>query len=139
MQRFNLIRLTSYVWMMLSVVALAWVTLQALYSPQSVMDLVHVSLNQNTDAISSIRGVYGGVGVTLLVWLCYGLVKSPKLVLSFLALFWGMYALSRIITIFQEGALGSFGTQWLYVETFFCLVYTGLYVWWQRQMPRTVV
>jgi hypothetical protein len=39
------------------------VGLMAFVSPQAVMDLVKVNLG-NTDAISSIRGVYGGVGLT---------------------------------------------------------------------------
>lgn len=38
--------------------------------PQAVMDLVLVKLD-NTDAYSSIRGVYGGVGIAILGVLLY--------------------------------------------------------------------
>ena len=90
----------------------------AFFSPQAVMDLVGVQLN-NTDAFSSIRGVYGGVGLTLTISLIYLMVKDRKRGLAFLCLLWGLYAISRIITIFTEGSLGAFGTQWLYTEIVF--------------------
>lgn len=82
------------------------------------MDLVGVKL-PNTDAFSSIRGVYGGVGLTLFIVLLYALRKNLQEGLGLLALLWGLYALSRIITIFNEGALGDFGTRWLTIESSF--------------------
>ncbi|TAF65202.1 MAG: DUF4345 domain-containing protein [Cytophagales bacterium] len=126
MQVHTLVRSLSYGFITLSILALLWVTVQALYDPQSVMDLVKVSLNQNTDALSSIRGVYGGVGVTLISLLVYFLLKSPKSALAFLGMFWGMYAFSRLITFFAEGTLGNFATQWLYVESCFSIIHIAL-------------
>jgi len=90
----------------------------AFANPQSVMDLVNVKL-ENADAFSSIRGIYGGVGLALCISLVYLLVKSPQTGLKFLMLIWGLYAVSRIITIFTEGSLGAFGMQWLITESFF--------------------
>ncbi|GAB2564176.1 hypothetical protein GCM10027085_65270 [Spirosoma aerophilum] len=99
----------------------------AFVNPQSVMDLVGVKLN-NTDAFSSIRGVYGGVGLTLFITLIYLMVWDVRKGLVFLVLLWGFYALSRTITIFAEGALGAFGQQWLFTESIFCLI--SLLLFW---------
>jgi hypothetical protein len=82
----------------------------------------------NTDAFSSIRGVYGGVGLTLFITIVYLLWKEVKLGLVFLCLLWGLYALSRIITIFVEGGLGTFGTQWLIIESCFFVIALALSV-----------
>lgn len=103
---------------LLSAVSFLSVSVMAFNSPQAVMDLVNVKLNNN-DAFSSIRGVYGGVGLTLFITLLYMAFKAPKRGLQFLALLWGMYAVSRLITIFTEGALGDFGNQWLVIESTF--------------------
>lgn len=99
----------------LSSLSLLSVSIMAFASPQSVMDLVEVQLT-NTDAFSSIRGVYGGVGLTLFISLIYLLFHDIKKGVVFLCLLWGFYALSRTITIFNEGALGDFGNQWLVIE-----------------------
>ncbi len=103
---------------LLSAFSFLSVSVMAFASPQAVMDLVQVKLT-NTDAFSSIRGVYGGVGMALVITLLYLMVKSPTQGLALLSLIWGMYALSRIVTIFSEGALGAFGTQWLTIESLF--------------------
>ncbi len=104
---------------MLSAISFLSVSVMAFSNPQAVMDLVNVKLNNN-DAFSSIRGVYGGVGFTLVITLLYMAFKAPKKGLQFLALLWGMYAASRVITILTEGALGDFGNQWLVIESAFC-------------------
>jgi hypothetical protein len=102
-----------------SALSLGYVALMALVSPQSVMDLVGVKL-PNTDAISSIRGIYGGVGLTLVLLLVYLAFTKTLQGISFLAIFWGSYAISRVITWISDGALGEFGTQWLVIEAFMC-------------------
>ncbi|MFD1142383.1 DUF4345 domain-containing protein [Larkinella insperata] len=101
---------------LISALALLSVSVMAFSDPQSVMDLVHVKLT-NTDAFSSIRGVYGGVGLTIFISLLYLMVKDVNKGLAFLSLLWGFYALSRAITIFAEGALGDFGRQWIVTES----------------------
>ncbi|WKZ60334.1 MAG: DUF4345 domain-containing protein [Cyclobacteriaceae bacterium] len=103
-----------------SAISLLYVALMAFINPQSVMDLVGVTL-PNTDAISSIRGIYGGVGIALVALLIYMAFFQTINGLSFLAVFWGSYALSRIITWFNDGALGEFGTNWLVIESFMCV------------------
>jgi hypothetical protein len=110
---------------LLSALSLLSVSLMAFANPQSVMDLVHVQLN-NTDAFSSIRGVYGGVGLALFISLVYLMVKDTQKGLLFLCLLWGFYALSRTITIFMEGALGDFGKQWLTIESLFFVIASAL-------------
>ena len=117
--------LASKGFILLSALSLLSVSVMAFADPQSVMDLVHVQLN-NTDAFSSIRGVYGGVGMTLFLSLIYLMLRDTQNGLRFLCLLWGFYALSRTITIFSEGALGDFGSQWLLIESvFFVLAIPG--------------
>lgn len=116
---------------LLSALALLSVSVMAFANPQSVMDLVQVRLT-NTDAFSSIRGVYGGVGITLFISLIYLMLRDVPKGLALLALLWGFYALSRTVTVFAEGALGAFGRQWLLIESLFCLI-ALLLLWANRQ------
>lgn len=95
--------------------SLVSVSAMAFWDPQSVMDLVAVSLN-NTDAFSSIRGVYGGGGMAMVILLIYLLRRNQQIALFFLSLLWGLYVLSRTITIFVEGPLGDFGSKWIVIE-----------------------
>ncbi|MFC5270681.1 DUF4345 domain-containing protein [Adhaeribacter terreus] len=123
-QKISLLAAKSFI--LLSAFSLVSVSLMAFASPQAVMDLVQIKL-ENTDAYSSIRGVYGGVGMALVISLVYLAVKAPRKGLQFLMLLWGFYALSRTITIFSEGALGDFGTQWLIIESVFFLIAATLF------------
>ena len=109
------ILLLSKGFIIVSALSLLSVSIMAINNPQAVMDLVQVQLT-NTDAISSIRGVYGGVGLTIFISLMYLFKSNIKLALAFLSILWGTYAASRIITIFTEGTLGAFGTRWLTIE-----------------------
>ncbi|WP_192821633.1 DUF4345 domain-containing protein [Rufibacter sp. LB8] len=118
-------KLAAQGFILLSALSLLSVSVMAFANPQAVMDLVQVKLG-NTDAYSSIRGVYGGVGLTLTISLVYLMLTDVRKGLSFLCLLWGFYALSRLITMFTEGALGTFGTQWLYTETAFFITATSL-------------
>jgi hypothetical protein len=103
------------------------VSLMAFSNPQSVMDLVSVSLN-NTDAFSSIRGVYGGAGMAMVLLLVYLMRYNHQIAMLFLTLLWGLYALSRLITIFAEGPLGDFGSQWIVTETVLFIVALVLFI-----------
>jgi hypothetical protein len=105
------------------------VSVMAFVNPQSVMDLVGVTL-PNTDAYSSIRGVYGGAGMAIFVALMYLVINNQKLGLLFVALICGLYALSRTITIYVEGTLGEFGQQWLVIESSICIL--ALLVYYMR-------
>ncbi len=109
-----------------SALSLLSVSLMALADPQSVMDLVQTTL-PNTDAYSSIRGIYGGVGLAIVISLLSLLRKNTTMALGFLSLFWGAYAISRMITMFADGPLGDFGHQWLLLESIFCMVALLLY------------
>lgn len=120
MEKNKIIRILSYGLMILSVLGISMVAFMAFSDPQSVMALVNVKLD-NTDAYSSIRGVYGGAGLTIAITMVYGMLKNMRLALGFTALLWGLYALSRIITSLNEGPLGAFGTQWVYTESFLCI------------------
>jgi hypothetical protein len=122
-EKFTTVAAQSF--MGLSALSLIMVSGMAFFSPQAVMDLVAVKL-PNTDAFSSIRGVYGGVGFTLFISLMYLMRTNLVHGLAFLSLLWGFYALSRIITVFVEGTLGNFGTQWLYIESLFFIVAISL-------------
>lgn len=111
----KILNVVSKGFIVVSSLSLLSVSIMAFLNPQSVMDLVNVQLTNN-DAFSSIRGVYGGVGLSLFISLLYLMFKDTTKGLAFLCLLWGFYALSRTITIFTEGALGDFGNQWLITE-----------------------
>lgn len=122
----KIILLLSKVFVLLSCFSLLSVSVMAFSNPQAVMDLVAVKLTNN-DAISSIRGVYGGVGLTLVMALLYTLRKNVSESLGLLSILWGLYALSRVITIVKEGTLGAFGKQWLIIEIIFFLTAVVLF------------
>jgi len=103
----------GYIWF--SCLAFLLVSIMAMANPQSVMDLVHVQLD-SSDALSSIRGVYGGVGFSIVFSLLYLSFKDVKMGVIFLSLIWGFYAFSRGITHVLDGPLGDFGTQWMIIE-----------------------
>ncbi|CCH01067.1 hypothetical protein FAES_3058 [Fibrella aestuarina BUZ 2] len=130
MQLKSTLKRSAQGFILLSALALLSVSLMAFFNPQSVMDLVQVKLT-NTSAISSIRGAYGGVGLTLFISLLYLMVRHIAKGLAFLSLLWGCYALSRTITILADGALGAFGQQWLLIESAFCLI--ALSLLWANQ------
>jgi len=102
-----------------SALSILMVSAMAFTNPQSVMDLVGVRL-PNSDALSSIRGIYGGAGLTIVIMLIYLAIRNLREALGLLALLWGFYALSRGITHFAEGPLGDFGMLWIHVEGLLC-------------------
>jgi hypothetical protein len=65
--------------------------------------------------------------MAIFVALVYLLTYNQKLGLLFVALLCGLYALSRIITIYAEGSLGDFGQQWLVIESSMCVMALLLY------------
>jgi hypothetical protein len=134
MKKQRTVMMAAKSFILLSALSLVSVSLMAFASPQAVMDLVQVKLG-NTDAFSSIRGVYGGVGMTLFISLIYLMLKEPRKGLAFLSLLWGFYALSRALTIFMEGALGDFGTQCLVTESVFFLISISLLVSTRKSVP----
>lgn len=123
----KVIKISSSILMGLSVLGIASVSLMAFNSPQSVMDLVQVKL-ENTDAMSSIRGVYGGAGIAIIMVMVYLWRNNQRQGMLFLAVFWGSYALSRLLTIVVDGALGAFGSQWIVTETVLAVAALLLYV-----------
>ena len=71
---------------------------------------------------TSIRGVFGGVGLTIFCALAYLAMKDFQKGLRLLILLWGFYALSRLITWMAEGPLGDFGNTWLVIESLFFFI-----------------
>jgi hypothetical protein len=130
------INVLSVAIIMLAALGILMVSVMAFINPQSVMDLVGVTL-PNTDAYSSIRGVYGGAGMAIFAALVYLVFHNQRLGLLFVALICGLYALSRIITIYAEGSLGEFGQQWLVIESSMCIV--ALLVYYLKSMPQKAV
>lgn len=110
----------------LTATGILMVSIMAFINPQSVMDLVGVTL-PNTDAYSSIRGVYGGAGLAIFTALLYLVFTNKQTGLLFVALICGLYALSRTVTIFVEGNLGEFGMQWLKIESIMCILALIIY------------
>ncbi len=116
----NILKFSSKGLILFSALSIAMVSAMAFDDPQAVMNLVGVQL-PNNDAYSSIRGVYGGVGLTIFITLIYLAIKDYKKGLVFTSVLWGSYALSRLLTIAVEGSLGAFGNQWLMIESVLCL------------------
>lgn len=112
------IRMSTILYAGTSILGLASVSILSLIDPQSTMDLVDVKLD-NTDAISSIRGIYGGVGISIISGLSYLLMTKIILAIRFLTMFWFSYASSRLITMVVDGPLGDFGNQWISIESAF--------------------
>ncbi|GAA4469340.1 hypothetical protein GCM10023189_56230 [Nibrella saemangeumensis] len=131
MTRTKLINASAIALILFSAFAILSVSVMAFVNPQSVMDLVQVKL-PNTDAYSSIRGVYGGVGLTIVVTLIYLAFADTVKGLVFLILLWGFYALSRFITMLVDGPLGAFGQQWLLTESLLCLLAVMLVVLYRQ-------
>ncbi len=121
MKKLFTVRSASKSFIGLSVLSISSVSIMALFNPQMVMDLVQVNL-PNNDAYSSIRGVYGGVGLTLCAALIYTVRKNLQESLGLLGILWGSYAACRIITLLNEGQLGAFGNQWMKIELVFFLI-----------------
>lgn len=113
--------------MSISILGILSVSLMAFQSPQAVMDLVKVKLD-NTDALSSIRGIYGGVGIPIIFIMIYLWRNNMRIGMLFLGLFWGSYAISRALTIMIDGPLGAFGTQWIYTESILAILAFILFV-----------
>ena len=132
----RIVHVSSVVLLVFSALSLLYVSALALVNPQAVMDLVQVTL-PNNDAYSSIRGVYGGVGLTLVISLIYLAVKDTRKGLVFLTMLWGFYAVSRLLTMALEGALGAFGKQWLTIESTLCLL-ALLLLALQRKSPKAL-
>jgi hypothetical protein len=131
MKNQQVIKRVSTGYILLCALSLVSVSVMAFINPQSVMDLVAVNL-QNTDAYSSIRGIYGGAGMAMVVLLMYLLRNNHQIALFFLTMLWGLYALSRLITIFVEGPLGAFGSQWIVIETIFFIIALVLFTFTKR-------
>jgi len=121
----KLTKISSQAFLCLSILSVGYVALLSLFQPKTTMELVGVVL-PNTDAISSIRGIYGGAGLVIAIALVHLLRKNLKMGLAYLGLFWGAYATSRFMTILLDGPLGSFGTQWIIIETLFCVLAVAL-------------
>ncbi|MBO0953055.1 DUF4345 domain-containing protein [Fibrella forsythiae] len=114
-----MLRFLSITTIILVAAGIALVAFMAFVNPQAVMDLVQVKL-PNPDAYSSIRGVYGGAGLTLVVALLYLASTDLQKGLLLVAILCGFYALSRLITGQIEGPLGPFGSRWLLIEASMC-------------------
>lgn len=112
----NIVLISSKIYVGFSILSLVYVSFLSMGNPQSTMDLVNVNL-PNNDSISSIRGIYGGSGLAIVISLCYLYFKNMGYAIKFLVLFWGFYAVSRLITIIVDGPLGDFGNQWIVIET----------------------
>ena len=134
MKKEKVVRAAAVAFIVFSAFCLLMVSLMTFINPQSVMDLISVKLGSN-DAYSSIRGIYGGVGLTIVIMLLYQIQKNIKEALWFLTLLWGLYAVSRLITIWVEGPLGDFGTQWIITETVLCGTAVLLLISYARLKP----
>jgi len=127
----SLLRLFACGLIGLTTLGILLVSILAFVDPQSVMQLVQVKL-PNTDAYSSIRGVYGGAGLSICIVLGYLGLTNPRLGLTYVAILSGLYAFSRLITALVEGPLGAFGQQWMIIEASISALSILVLIAWQR-------
>ncbi len=127
MKNNRIIDIATWAIVLISALGTLSVSLMALVDPQGVMAMVHTPLD-NTDAYSSVRGVFGGVGLTLAAIMVWVFRRDRTAGLGFIALFWGNYALCRALTIAMDGPLGAFGGQWIVIGTMLALAALALYV-----------
>lgn len=127
MQKKIILKRSAQLYIWVSIICLSYVALCSLWNPQQTMDLVSVRLD-STDAKSSIRGIYGGAGLTICLLLFYFVFKNVRKGLLFLAIFWAAYATSRVLTIFVDGPLGEFGSTWLLIESLMCFMAVLLFL-----------
>lgn len=127
MKNNRIIDIATWAIVLISALGTLSVSLMALIDPQGVMAMVHTPLD-NADAYSSVRGVFGGVGLTLAAIMVWVFRRDRTAGLGFIALFWGNYALCRALTIAMDGPLGAFGGQWIVIETMLALAALALYV-----------
>lgn len=127
MKNNRIIDIATWAIVLISALGTLSVSLMALVDPQGVMAMVHTPLD-NADAYSSVRGVFGGVGLTLAAIMVWVFRRDRTAGLGFIALFWGNYALYRALTIAMDGPLGAFGGQWIVIETMLALAALALYV-----------
>lgn len=130
-----MLKTLSWVLIGFSTLGVLSVSLMAFVNPQSVMDLIQTQL-PNNDALSSIRGVYGGAGFTIAITMLVLARKDMQWALLFISLLWGSYAFSRLMTILADGPLGAFGNQWIITESFFAISAIALY---SLQMQRNQI
>lgn len=121
------IKISGYLFVFISSLSLIYVSALAWIDPKDIMALVQVKL-ENTDALSSIRGVYGGVGFTLAGLVILMSINNLQNGLLFLSVFWLMYAISRVLTIIIDGPLGDFGNMWIKIESMFAVIAFILYL-----------
>jgi len=132
----KMIKACSRAYIGFSILSLAYVSILSFWNPQATMNLVSTQL-PNTDAISSIRGIYGGIGLLIAFLLVYLLLNDIAKALFFLLLFWAAYAISRLVTIWADGPLGSFGSKWLIIESTFSILAFLLLILYTRMMKET--
>lgn len=123
----KVISISSKIFIGFSILSVGYVSILSLINPIATMELVNTPL-PNNDAISSIRGIFGGVGFVITISLVFLLLKDFAKGLAFLVLFWGAYVVSRIITIMVDGPLGDFGNQWLTIESVLLIIGAILFV-----------
>lgn len=116
MKNSRIIDLATWAIVAISALGTLSVSLMALFDPKGVMALVYTPLD-NTDAYSSVRGVFGGVGITLAAIMVWVFRRDRTAAMGFISLFWGCYAFCRALTIAVDGPLGAFGNQWIGIET----------------------
>lgn len=127
----KIIKTAGQAFILISILSVAYVSILSIIAPQLTMDMVNITLSNN-DATSSIRGVYGGVGLLITFTLVYLLITKLNKAITFALLFWGAYALSRVITSIVDGPLGEFGSQWLIIESVLFVIGLATYFLNQR-------
>ena len=95
--------------------AFAMVGVQALISPQTVMDNVAINLD-NISALSSTRAMYGGVNFLFALFCIYGAFRARREALILVALYTLGFVIGRSVSMTADGIPNSFVLTWFAVE-----------------------
>jgi hypothetical protein len=92
------------------------VAVQALFTPQTVMDNVGILLN-NSSATNSVRANYGGMNLMYGLFCLYGAFRLQNAALGLIALFTLGFIVGRFWSFYLDGAANEFVLNWLITES----------------------
>jgi hypothetical protein len=117
----KIIKLSTRIFLGLMALAFCKVGIEALVNPVPVLANVQIEL-LNTNALSSMRAVYGGMHFVFGLFCLYGIFKNPASALGLIVLYTAGFVLGRLTGIIVDGTPDEFVTSWLATETVSLLI-----------------
>lgn len=102
--------------------------------PSELLAVVGIPLD-NPSALSSIRGIYGGLHIAFGAMMLWSLLKNPSVALLFVVIYTGGFTLGRWTAFALDGQPNAFVTTWMFVEPVCGLV--SWFLWSRLQQKST--